>query len=103
MRNGLLTYVFDLDGTLCSEHNGKYELAQPFQDRINIVNRLYLQGHTIMIDSARGTMSKKDQEELTKAQLQKWGVKYHYLRTGVKYFGDIYVDNKGVKDTDFFK
>ena len=40
-------------------------------------------------------------EDLTREQLQKWGAKHHGLFLG-KPHGDIYVDDKGVKDEDFF-
>jgi hypothetical protein len=38
---------------------------------------------------------------LTKSQLEEWGVKYHELVLG-KPSGDIYIDDKGIKDGDFF-
>ena len=38
---------------------------------------------------------------LTEKQLNKWGVKYHRLFLG-KPAADIYVDDKGIADTDFF-
>ena len=40
--------------------------------------------------------------EFTKEQLHGWGVKYHQLFLG-KPAGDIYFDDKGVKDEDFFE
>ena len=39
---------------------------------------------------------------MTTDQLNKWGVKYHALFLG-KPAGDIYVDDKGIKDEDFFR
>jgi hypothetical protein len=98
------TFVFDLDGTLCTwEKGGNYEDAIFFRDRITKVNQLYEQGHTIMIDSARGTLHKKDWQKITEKQLKTWGVKYHYLRTGVKWQADVYIDDRAIKDIDFFK
>jgi len=40
--------------------------------------------------------------EMTKNQLDSWGVKYDKLFMG-KPSGDIYVDDKGIKDDRFFK
>lgn len=97
-----MKYVFDLDGVLCSNEEDVYK-AEPYFNRITKVNRLYEQGHKIMIDSARGTITGKDHQEKTEEQLKEWGVKYHYLRTGVKFYGDYYVDDKAIKDYDFFK
>lgn len=100
-----MIYCFDLDGTLC--HNvpdGKsvYETS-PIKERINKVNTLYEQGHTILIDTARGTRTGVNHQEKTEEQLKRWGVKYHILRTGVKFFADKYIDDRGVTDQEFFK
>lgn len=109
------TYCFDLDGTLCTVHRtrhylpGKspdkvYELAQPFVDRVELVNEIYDAGHTVLIDTARGTGhdNVKQWEEMTKKQLEEWGVKYHQLRVGVKLVADKYVDDRGSSDINFF-
>ena len=93
---------FDLDGTLCSNTNGKYDQAVPMLDRINQVNWLYDNGSIIRIDSARGTTTGQDWYELTVKQLKEWGVKYHSVRTGVKMQADLYVDDKGFPDEVFF-
>ena len=39
---------------------------------------------------------------MTAEQLNNWGVKYHALFLG-KPAGDIYIDDKGIKDEDFFR
>jgi hypothetical protein len=93
---------FDLDGTLCDTIGADYENAIPKLDRINSVNELYDSGVIIFIDTARGSVTKTDWYELTKSQLEEWGVKYHELRTGVKLNADLYVDDKGINDINFF-
>jgi len=98
-----MTYCFDLDGTLCTNTNGKYELAQPFFDRINVVNRLYNEGHKILIDSARGSTTGLDWFDFTTKQLQLWGILYHAVRVGLKAEADIFVDDKAINHNDFFK
>ena len=40
--------------------------------------------------------------DLTKQQLDAWGVKHHGLFLG-KPAGDVYIDDKGRRDEDFFK
>ena len=40
--------------------------------------------------------------ELTRQQLEEWGVKYNELIMG-KPHADFFIDDKGVKDEDFFK
>jgi hypothetical protein len=104
-----MTYVFDIDGTICTNTNGDYEYSEPISERINIINRLFDEGHTITFLTARGmgryenNSSKSWTEfyDFTTRQLQCWGVKYHSLFLG-KPAGDIYIDDKGVKDEDFF-
>lgn len=104
-----MIYVFDLDGTLCDNVGANYELAQPILDRIEIVNKLFDSGHIITIYTARGMNSCKNNPikayekyfSLTQQQLNDWNVKYHNLFLG-KPCGDVYVDDKGVSDADYF-
>jgi capsule biosynthesis phosphatase len=105
-----MNYVFDLDGTLCTNTNGDYKSASPLTERILHVNKLYELGHTVIIFTARGMNTysgdiKKVYEiyyDFTKNQLEKWNVKYTQLILG-KPAGDIYIDDKGVKDEDYFR
>lgn len=97
-----MIYCFDLDGTICS-HEVDYNMAIPKLDRIEIVNKLYLEGNTVIIDTARGSTTGIDWYGITKSQLENWGVKYHQLRTGIKLNADIFIDDKGMSDIDFFK
>ena len=104
-----MNYVFDIDGTICSLTAGKYENAQPHKERIENINKIYTSGDTVIFYTARGmgrynNNAKKATEafyDLTVKQLQRWGVKYHELYMG-KPSGDFYVDDKGIKDEDFF-
>lgn len=96
-----MRYCFDLDGTLCTIEKN-YSDAEPKLERIAEVNELYDSGHTILIDTARGSTTGIDWKEVTEKQLHKWKVKYHHLRTGVKLHADIFVDDKGINDKDFF-
>lgn len=105
-----MTYVFDIDGTICSLTNGKYEKAVPIKERIEKVNFLYEEGNQIIFYTARGMGRFKNNRSLAEAkfwtftnrQLNDWGVKFHALWLG-KPAGDIYVDDKGSKDEEFFR
>jgi hypothetical protein len=104
-----MKYVFDIDGTICTQVAPHYETATPFPERVKKINALYDEGHTIICFTARGMgrhnnnmlLAIQDFYELTKNQLDHWGVKYHHLFLG-KPNADIYVDDKGIKDSDFF-
>jgi uncharacterized HAD superfamily protein len=97
-----VNYCFDIDGTICTNTNGEYEKAEPFVDRINLVNKLYIEDHKIILFTARGSTTNLDWTELTKQQLKDWGVKYNELIFG-KPDADIFVDDKGISDKIFFK
>tara|TARA_R100000458_G_C8278417_1_gene254522 strand:+ start:1326 stop:1661 length:336 start_codon:yes stop_codon:yes gene_type:complete len=100
-----MRYCFDLDGTLCTQRTLDYENAEPFKERILMVNRLYDEGHYIMIDTARGSGATKGKDwyDITKNQIDSWELKYHELRTGVKFFADIYIDDKAKLANTFFE
>ena len=104
-----MTYVFDIDGTICETENSDYESSKPIQSRIDKINSLYDDGNKIIFHTARG-MGRSDNSsayahlvfhKLTKMQLESWGVKFHSLHLG-KPSGDIYIDDKGIGDGDFF-
>ncbi len=103
------TYVFDIDNTICNTYNSDYENSTPIFYRIGIINSLKEDGNKIIFYTARG-MGRFNNDaskahsafyDLTVKQLSKWEVKYDYLFLG-KPSGDLYIDDKGVKDEDFF-
>jgi len=96
-----MIYCFDIDDTICKTKGLNYEEAEPIKSRISKINNLYDQGNTIIFFTARGYVTKIDWKKLTQKQLKEWGVKYHELILG-KPHADVYIDDKGIKDLDFF-
>ena len=110
-----MRYCFDIDGTICTSVKGRnYEDAEPFKDRIDIVNQLYAQGNEITYFTARAMGRFKDLphefaqkeaglalRELTQQQLLKWGCRYHQLIMG-KPHADVFVDDKGIAAEKYF-
>ena len=110
-----MRYVVDIDGTICSPTVGRdYHKAEPWQDRIKLLNKLYDEGHYIIYFTARAmgrfsdqpysiaaTTAKEVLFELTEKQLNAWGVKYHELIMG-KPHADYFIDDKGINSEDFF-
>ena len=102
-------YVFDIYGTICTNSKGNYYDSEPLIGRIKIINELYENGNTIIFQTARGMGSSSNDfiaaadkwSEFTVSQLNCWGVKYHKIFFG-KPAGDIYVDDKGQNDIEFF-
>ena len=97
-----MKYIIDIDGTLCTQtHNGEYTKAKPHKRRISQVNDLYDQGDEIHLWTARGGNSGKDWSELTKRQIEEWGVKHHSLSFKKPAY-DIWIDDKAINAKDFF-
>ena len=52
-----MRYVVDIDGTICypgPDDEKRYTHATPRWDRIQVINKLYDEGHTIVYLTARG-------------------------------------------------
>lgn len=96
------TFCFDFDGTLCTNTEGEYESAEPFYDRIALVNKLFEDGNKIIIFTARGTVTGIDWRPLTLRQIEDWGIHFTELILG-KPFAHQYIDDRGISDLDFFK
>ena len=100
--------AFDLDDVLCTRTSeegdiNKYKSCQPNHEMIFILNKCYEKGHKIIIYTARGMTCFKGNVndiytnlyQITKDQLDKWGVKYHQLIMGKVHF-DLFIDDKAV-------
>jgi len=105
-----MNYCFDLDGTICDTPLRKEDLkpgyleSVPFPYMVEQVNRLYDEGHKIIIMTARGRGSGIDWTGLTVEQLDRWGVKYHELEPMFhKPTADLFIDDKGINVEDWKK
>lgn len=88
------TFCFDIDGVIMTLVSGNdYNLAEPITETVGLINRLYDNGHYIILFTARGYVTKIDWEAITGAQLEKAGVKYHELKFG-KPAADYYIDDR---------
>ena len=98
--------MVDIDQTICLtpsvDGKHRYDLSVPFKHRIEEINKLSDQGHTIKYWTARGSESGIDWTELTTQQLNDWDCKFHEVRVGKPSY-DIWIDDKAISDKDFFK
>ena len=103
----LKTICFDIDNVICrTDSNRNYLKSKPIKKNIDLINKLYLEGFTIILYTARymGRCNgdiikvKKKIKPLTIKQLKKWGVKYHKVYFGKPSF-DLFIDDKSL----FFK
>ncbi|MFV0280219.1 MAG: NAD-dependent epimerase/dehydratase family protein [Rhodoblastus sp.] len=89
-----LTFVIDVDGVVASLSPGNdYNLAEPLHAQIEAINRLFAQGHRIVMFTARGSATGMDWRETTQAQFARWGLDYHELHFG-KPAADYYIDDR---------
>lgn len=92
---------FDLDGTLCTGY--PYENAVPMDQSKEMLLRLRADGHTIIIQTARGmgrangNIGKAQSlvAQLTLNQLDQWGFVYDEIYFG-KPAADLYIDDKSL-------
>jgi capsule biosynthesis phosphatase len=102
MDGDLKRICIDLDGTICTLQNrkGDYENAVPLPGAVETINRLYDEGHHIIIFTARRMRTCEGDVEkvkemvggLTKDWLDRHGVKHHELIFG-KPYAHVYVDD----------
>lgn len=105
-----LTYIVDIDGTICNFTDGKYDQCVPYEDRIEKINNLHDNGNVIIYCTARGMGSTQGNQaeaikkyyDYTLKQLSAWGCKFDKLYLG-KPQGDLYIDDRAISDTEFFK
>jgi len=97
---------FDLDGVICTQTEGDYETAVTNKKAIELINKLYGEGNTIIIHTSRFmgrnnndiTETYKEGYDFTLKQLRSWNVKFHKLVMG-KPRCDVFIDDRSV----FFK
>jgi hypothetical protein len=99
------TIYVDIDDTICFYENEdektNYNLAIPYENRIEKVNKLYEDGNTIIYWTARGTVTGIDWKEVTEKQLLKWKCKYHQLKMGKPAY-DLFIDDKNINSETYF-
>lgn len=89
----MIIYV-DIDNTIFYTNGMDYENSKPIIKNIEKINSLY-ENNTIIMWTARGTLSNNNYFELTYNQLKKWGVKFNELRMGKPAF-DLLIDDKAL-------
>ena len=104
-----MNYCFDIDDTICNTpklENGKpgYLKSTPIPFMVEQVNRLYDEGHKIILQTARGRGSGIDHTQLTREQLERLCVRYHELEPMFhKPTADLFIDDKGINSEEWKK
>jgi len=110
LKNYWKTIIFDVDDTISVTTTHDWENAEPRWQVINKLNKLYEEGWTIILITARGQVScngnfeeaDKKYREKMEGWLKKHGVKYHML-SFEKYLASYYVDDKSLTPEEFIK
>ena len=98
----MIRWCFDLDNTLVYTNGSDYENSTPIPEAIEKVREYKRRGDHIIIMTARGSGSKKDQRELTAKQLDEFGIPFDQLIVGLKPGGvDFFVDDKAINALDW--
>ena len=98
----MIRWCFDLDNTLVYTNGSDYENSTPIPEAIEKVRKYKRRGDHIIIMTARGSGSKKDQRELTAKQLDEFGIPFDQLIVGLKPGGvDYFVDDKAINALDW--
>ena len=111
-KNENLTFVFDVDDTICHTNNRKYKNSIPDVEVIEKINKLYDLGNKIVLYTSRGMVSCNGDiekaigknESVLKEWLKENDVKYSELIFG-KPIADFYIDDrcmnvKGFKEAE---
>jgi len=98
-----MIYCIDIDNTICATDGEKHDQSIPYADAIEEVNRLFEEGHTIKLFTARGSESGKDWTEVTSRQMSEWNVKHHELIMNRKPHCDIFIDDLAINAIEWRK
>lgn len=98
----MATIYVDIDETICiSPEDRDYSKSIPIQKNIKKINNMYDNGDKIVYWTARGTGSGICWRDVTEAQFEDWGVKYHELHFGKPIY-DLFIDDKNINSETFF-
>mgnify|MGYP001170757323 FL=1 len=91
----MIVYI-DIDETIAQTPDSRdYSLSKPIVENIKKANQYYENGHTVVYWTARGSGTGIDWHDITKNQLDSWGVKYHDLKLGKPVY-DLFIDDKAM-------
>ena len=96
-----MIFCFDIDGTLLQtkyDVNNGYVVQWAKIELIALLNKLYNEGHTIIIQTGRHWKWLQQ----TKQQLEDYGIQYHTLVMG-NVVADVYINDKAFLPEDFCK
>lgn len=110
--------IIDFDDTIAKAGKAtpfKVEIGKPKYKVKQVINKLYKEGHTIIINTLREDRPERHQCFLSEAKewLNKQGIKYHYINQNCpkliekwgesrKLAGDVYIDDRNILPLTFW-
>ena len=113
MSNGQLTFVFDIDGTLCPIKSPKerYEDLKPYPEMVKRIQKYHRAGAKIVLFTSRNMNSYQGNIGMINAHtapillewLKKWDIPYDEIIFGKPWPGHngFYVDDRTVRPDEF--
>ena len=95
----MIIYI-DIDNTICNTIKDKYHLSIPIRENVEKVKALVEEGHEVSFWTARGSLTGKNWEDLTKQQLDSWGLGGIPVIFGKPYF-DLFIDDRVMNTEDW--
>jgi CMP-N,N'-diacetyllegionaminic acid synthase len=88
--------VVDVDGVIAEAvPDLDYRQARPIEANVKRINALHDAGCEIVVYTARGSATGKDWSDVTRTQLDTWGLRFDELRFG-KPPADFYIDDRAL-------
>lgn len=99
-----LIYYIDIDETICNTPTidgvRSYPDATPILENIKKGNALFTAGHTVVYWTARGATTGINWLELTRSQLEQWGVLFDDVKVGKPNY-DVFICDKAMNTEDW--
>jgi hypothetical protein len=97
-----MIYYFGIDNIICKTNGTEYENSSPYEDRIEIINKLFDDGNTICYNSDREQKTGESQTMLLYKQLKDWKCKYTSIKLDMLHY-DYLIDNNTYTGNNFFE
>jgi len=105
-----MTFIIDIDNTICKTYNNDYINSTPNIIIINKINSLYFKGNKIILFTSRNmrtfkgnlTLINKYTRPILEEWLNRYNIKYHELIMGKPWGEDVfYIDDRNLTIKQF--
>ena len=103
-KGSLKIFYIDIDGVIFEHDKSRldYYNIKPIKKNIEKINKLYKEGHAIILWTNRGGLTGIDWTKTTEMQLKKYNVKYHRLIMDKPYY-DVFIDDRSYNNFEDYE